>query len=219
MKFLARFQRLERSRRSGEAAGSTTGERFRAIEPVTPLPEVHGNDLGRFAPPVDPPLELQPRTDAQPFVRCPTCGADSPLGTRRCVCGAALDTLQVVAFNTALWDRHREELARHETQRQRAQAEELEEARRLQTERQALGEAIAREVAEREGMVRSGGVSRAAGAVLLLGFLALVLLPRGPLARGVFAFLLGAVCVRAVVAWARSRSVETDPGGGSTVDR
>ena len=204
MKFLARFQRLERSRRSGEAAGSTTGERFRAIEPVTPLPEVHGNDLGRFAPPVDPPLELQPRTDAQPFVRCPTCGADSPLGTRRCVCGAALDTLQVVAFNTALWDRHREE---------------LEDARRLQAERQALGEAIAREVAEREGMVRSGGVSRAAGAVLLLGFLALVLLPRGPLARGVFAFLLGAVCVRAVVAWARSRSVETDPGGGSTVDR
>jgi len=43
------------------------------------------------------------------------------------------------------------------------------------------------------------------GVVLLLGVLALVLLPRGPLARGVFALLLGALSVRVVVGWARAR--------------
>jgi hypothetical protein len=219
VKFLSRFQRLERSRRGEEAASHTTGERFRAIEPLAPIPDPGGGDLARFAPPVEPPIELQPLSDAQPFVRCPSCGVDSRLGTRRCGCGTALDTLEAVAFNTALWDRHREELARHEAERARTRTEELEDARRQQQENRALGEAIAREIAEREGAARSGLASRMAGAVLLLAVLALVLLPRGPLARGVFAFLFGALCVRAVVAWVRSRKVEIDPGGGSSVNR
>jgi hypothetical protein len=219
VKFLSRFQRLERTRRADEAASHTTGERFRAIEPLAPIPDPRGGDLARFAPPVEPPIELQPRSDAQPFVRCPSCGVDSPLGTRGCVCGTALDTLEAVAFNTALWDRHREELARQEAERARSRTEELEDARRQQEENRALGEAIAREIAEREGLGRSRLSSRMAGAVLLLVILALVLLPRGPVARGLFVLLLGAVCVRAVVAWARRRSVETDPGGGSRVDR
>ena len=53
-------------------------------------------------------------------------------------------------------------------------------------------------------------------AVLSLG---LVLLPRGPLARGVFAFLLGALCVRLVIGRVRARPGEIEPGGGSSVDR
>ncbi|HUM09437.1 MAG TPA: hypothetical protein VLT82_00640 [Myxococcaceae bacterium] len=219
MKFLTRFQRLERSRTTSGASRPATGDRFQAIEPSAPLPEVHPAGLERFAPPVEAPLELLPRSDAQPFVRCPACGVDSPLGSRRCGCGTALDTLEAVAFNTALWDAHREELARHEAEHRRTRQQELEAARRLQQERQALGEEIARQVAAREGLARSGLPSRFAGAVLLLGLLALVLLPRGPLARGLFAFLLGAVCVRAVVAWARVRRVEDDPGDQSSVHR
>ena len=205
MKFLSRFQRLERARRAEEPARHTTAERFRVIEPLAAIPDPHGGDLARFAPPLERPLELQPQSDAQPFVRCPSCGVDSPLGARRCTCGTALDTLEAVAFNTALWDRHRDEVARHEAEQTRSRAEQLEDARRRQEEKRALGEALAREIAEREGVTPAARVSRAAGAVLLLGVLALVLLPRGPLARGIFVLLLGAVCVRAVVGWARAR--------------
>ena len=205
MKFLSRFQRLERARRAEEPARHTTAERFRVIEPLAAIPDPHGGDLARFAPPLERPLELQPQSDAQPFVRCPSCGVDSPLGARRCTCGTALDTLEAVAFNTALWDRHRDEVARHEAEQTRSRAEQLEDARRRQEEKRALGEALAREIAEREEVTSAARVSRAAGAVLLLGVLALVLLPRGPLARGIFILLLGAVCVRAVVGWARAR--------------
>ena len=205
MKFLSRFQRLERARRAEEPARHTTAERFRVIEPLAAIPDPHGGDLARFAPPLERPLELQPQSDAQPFVRCPSCGVDSPLGARRCTCGTALDTLEAVAFNTALWDRHRDEVARHEAEQTRSRAEQLEDARGRQEENRALGEALAREIAEREGVTPAARVSRAAGAVLLLGVLALVLLPRGPLARGIFVLLLGAVCVRAVVGWARTR--------------
>ncbi len=218
MKFLTRFQRLERSRARDGAPRPSTGDRFQAIEPTAPLPDVQPAGLERFAPPVEAPLELRPRSDAQPFVRCPVCKVDSPLGSRRCPCGAALDTLEAVAFNTALWDAHRAELAGHEAERKRTREEELEAARKLQQQQRALGEALAREVAAREGIAWSGVPSRFAGALLLLGLLAVVLLPRGPFARGLFAFFLGAVCVRAVVAWARSRSV-SDPGDQTTVDR
>lgn len=218
MKFLSRFQRLERSRRAGEPATHTTGERFRAIEPLAPLPDAHASDLARFAPPAELPLQLEQRSDAQPFVRCPSCGIDSPLGARRCACGTALDTLEAVAFNTALWDRHREEVVRHEADRTRARNEDLADARREQEERRALGEALAREIAEREGLPRHR-LPLTAVALCALAVLALVLLPRGPLARGVVAFVLGAFCVRLLLARVRARPGEIDPGGGSSVDR
>lgn len=218
MKFLSRFQRLERSRRAGEPARRTTGERFRAIEPLAPLPGSRAGDLARFAPPAEPAVQLQPHSDAQPFVRCPACGVDSPLGARRCACGTALDTLEAVAFNTALWDRHREEVAAHEAERARVRDQDLVDAQQLQKERRALGEALAREIAEREGMPRHRIVSRAA-AVMVVTVLGLVLLPRGPLARGVFAFLIGALCVRLLIGRVRARPGEIDPGGGSSVDR
>jgi hypothetical protein len=206
VKFLSRFQRLERPRPADEPARHTTAERFRAIEPLKTedsIPEAHCGDLARFAPQVEPPLELQPKSDAQPFVRCPSCGVDSPVGARRCRCGTALDTLEAVAFNTALWDSHREGVARHEAEQARSRAEQIEEAGLRQEESRAMGEAIAREIAEREGATHTGSMSRAAGALLVLAVLAGVLLPRGPLARGVFGLLVGAFCVRAVVGWTR----------------
>jgi len=219
VKFLSRFQRLERSRRAGEPARATTGERFRAIEPLAPLPESRGGDLARFAPPAEPAIQLQPHSDAQPFVRCPACGVDSPLGARRCACGTALDTLEAVAFNTAVWDRHREEAAAHEAERARVRDQDLVDARQLQDERRALGEALAREIADREGMPRHRVLSRAAAALAVVAVLGLVLLPRGPFGRGVFAFLVGALCVRLLIGRTRARPGATEPGGGSSVDR
>jgi hypothetical protein len=205
VKFLSRFQRLERSRRAEEPERRTTAERFAVIEPLASIPDPQASDLARFAPPVEPerPLELQARSDAQPFVRCPSCGLDSPPGTRRCTCGTALNTLEAVAFNTQLWDRHREEVNRHETEETRSRAEELEEARRHQEENRQLGEALAREIAEREGMGRTGRLSRTVLEVVLLGALGLVLLPRGPMGRWMFGLLVAVVLVRAWVAVGR----------------
>ena len=220
MRFLPRFQRLERSRREPGAARSATGERFGAIEPAAPAPR-------RSIPASWSGSRLRSSrrsssrrsSDAQPFVRCPACGVDSAPGARRCQCGTALDTLEAVAFNAELWDRHRSEQAVHETLHQRAREADLEAASRLQQERRALGEAIAREIAARERAAGSGVSARFAGALLLLGFSALVLLPRGPLARLVFAVLLGTVAVRAVVVWARSRPAKPDPEDPSSADR
>jgi hypothetical protein len=206
VKFLSRFQRLERSRRTGEGTSRTTGERFRAIEPVTAIPETpeaSAGDLARFGPAAEAPLELQPPTDAQPFVRCPACGVDSRLGTRRCPCGTALDTLEAVAFNTALWDRHREDRARHEAEQQRARTEDLEEQRRLQQERRALGESIARKIAEREGLGLGRRLSRGLTVGVLVACGVLMLLHLGAVGRGVLAFLLGAAVVSALVGWVR----------------
>jgi flagellar motor protein MotB len=216
VKFLARFQRLERSRQGRGPGRSGTGERFQAIEPAAPLPDVHTGKMERFAPPVDVPLELAPRSHAQPFVRCPACGVDSALGTRRCQCGKALDTLEVVAFNTELWDRHRAEQTAHESVHRQAREAELVAAAQLQRERQALGESIAQEIAARERGGQLGASAAVTVALVSLGVLALILLPRGPVARFIFAVLLGALAVRAVVAWVRSRSPD-DPEDQSSV--
>jgi hypothetical protein len=215
VKFLSRFQRLERARAEAGPARSST-ERFEALEPAAPLPEVQSASLDRFAAPVVPPLELQPRYEAQPFVRCPACGVDSALGTRRCRCGAALDTLEVVSFNAERWDRHRAERARLETEQQELRAAQLGAARTLQQERQALGEEIAREVAARErGSVP--GAATVGWALMVVALLALVLLPHGPLPRILLALLLGAVAVRVVVAWVRARERQARPRDESTV--
>jgi len=195
VKFLERFQRMERSRQGRDPVRSATGEqRFEAIEPRAPLPEGHRAAM----------------SDAQPFVRCPACGTDSAVGTRRCQCGKVLDTLEVVAFNTQLWDRRRAEHAEHESVNRRTREGDLESAAELQRERQALGESIAQEIAARERPWQLGASGTATAALVVLGFLALVALPRGPLARFVVALVLGALAVRGVVAWVRSRSPD-DP--------
>lgn len=220
MKFLARFQRLERSRAPRTAPPrSTTSERFEALERAAPLPETHSGSLERFAPPVGPPLELAPHSDAQPFVRCPACRVDSAAGARRCQCGTPLDTPEVEAFNAELWARHRTERALQEEREERAREEEVALARERHAERQELGIAIAREIALRERARQSGLPTGFAGAMMLLGVVAFVLLPRGPVARILFASLLAAVAVRAVVAWVRSRPLPAEPPDGSRRQR
>src|SRR4030095_8373849 len=126
-------------------------------------------------------------------------------GTRRCACGTALDTLEAVAFNTALWDRHREGRAQHEAEQQRTRAEDLDEVRRLQLERRALGESIAREIAEREGLGPGQRLSRGLTVAVLGACGAWLRLQLGPVGRGVLAFLLGAAIVGALVGWVRRR--------------
>lgn len=218
MSFLTRFRRLERARAEPEPARSPAGDRFEALEPVAPLPDSQSAQLDRFARPVGRPvaLELQPRSDGQPFVRCPACGVDSAPGSRRCPCGAALDTLAAVALNARLWDQHRSEHARHETDEHQRRAAQIEAARSLQQERRTLGEEIAREVAARE-RGRPGGPATVAWALIVLGTLTVLLLPHRPVARLVLAALLGMVAVRSVVTWARSRSGLARPGDDPTV--
>jgi len=213
VRFLTRFQRLERSRVAQGPARSATGERFEALEPAAPLPDAQPGSLDRFAPPAEAPPQLAEPSDAQPFVRCPACGVDSALGTRRCQCGRALDTLEVVAFNTELWDRHRAERAEEEARTRHTREAGIEEARRLYDQRQALGESIAREVAARERGLDLGLSARLGAALALLGVLAVVLVPRGPAGRFLFALVLGALAVRVVVAWNRSRSPGPGPEG------
>jgi len=206
VRFLTRFQRLERSRAAQAQARSATGERFEALEPAAPLPDAQPGSLDRFAPPAEAPPQLAEPSDAQPFVRCPACGVDSALGTRRCQCGRALDTLEVVAFNTELWDRHRAERAEEEERTRHTREAGIEEARRLHDQRQALGESIAREVAARERGFAVGVPARFGGALAALGVLAAVLLPHGPAGRFLLAAIGGALAVWGFVARSRSRA-------------
>lgn len=149
MKFLARFQRLERARGRATEGPGADPERFSALEVAAPLPEVRPPSSGRFSLP-ELPLELDHGGDLQPFVRCQACGRDSQRGTLGCGCGARLDTPEVAAFNAQLWAdlqaRQREEHAA----REQALGEDLAEAQRRNDQRRALGEELAREVAERE---------------------------------------------------------------------
>ncbi len=86
-----------------------------------------------------------------------------------------------------------------------------------QQERQALGEAIAREVAARERGSTPGAVTMLGWALMVVALLALVLLPHGPLPRVLLAVLLGAVAVRVVVGWVRARARQARPRDESTV--
>ena len=217
MKFLTRFQRLERARPAHGSGRHRTGERFQALEPETPLPEVRGGGLERFTPAAEPPLELAPRSDTQPFVRCPRCRVDSPPGTRRCQCGAPLDTLEAVAFNAELWDRYRREGAEGEERQRDAQASALEAAGELHRRRQALGEEIAREISARERRRDSGSQVGFAAGVVLLGTVGLLMLSRGLPGRLLLALALGVVAIRAVAAWLRSRLKFTDRRDGPSV--
>lgn len=148
MKFLARFQRLERARAGSTEARGSEAERFTALEEAAPLPEVRTPPSGRFAP-SELPLELDRDGEAQPFVRCQACGRDSQRGTVRCACGARLDTPEAAAFNASLWTELQDQRSAESAERHRALGVDLADAQR-DAERRALGEQLAREVAERE---------------------------------------------------------------------
>jgi hypothetical protein len=132
MKQLGRFLRLERARKDTEPEVPSQPRRFATLEEVRApgLPVSHPTAaLERFAP--EPPapapeLELEAKDDAEPFLRCPRCGADSTRYATVCrQCEARLDTEEVHAFNVKLWAditharaRETEELRQREAFRQ-----------------------------------------------------------------------------------------------------
>jgi hypothetical protein len=150
VKFLARFQRIERARRPRGEEGVSAPGRFETLETAASLPEVHTSASARFSAPPELPLAVEARDDEhQPFTRCPGCGRDHGRDAVRCGCGRALGTPEVRAFNDALWAGLRAYQATERDRRSRALNEELAEAERLRQARQVLGEQLAREVAER----------------------------------------------------------------------
>lgn len=193
---LRRFGRLERPRAQGGppagAGGPLAPGRFEAVEgpgavPAAPLGA--GPDPARFSPDPEPPLELAPVDGRRPFVRCARCGMDASAFAARCEgCGARLDTPEQRAFDECFFaardaEAEREALAGGE--RAAALAREAAEAA---ASRRLLGEALAREVGDRErrrlevegiggGLVpgRASGLLRA-----LAGWAARLLPPRGP---------------------------------------
>jgi hypothetical protein len=156
---LRRFLHIERSR--GEdpepSADPTpdTAQRFGNVERPG-RGELAGGEsgahLGRFAPAPEPGIELL-ETDAgeRPFTRCMRCGMDHHVFATECTgCGASLDTAPQREFNERLWAERQAEAgidARAAAERQARQAREAVE---LAQARRAMGEALAREVGERE---------------------------------------------------------------------
>jgi hypothetical protein len=125
---LTRFLKLERPRRPDE----------------TPHHEVA--TAGRFTgPPSGMALEMD--QGEQPFLRCLRCEADNTRYADRCVnCQAPLVGDDVRTWNERLW-------AERQAQRAREHAAALHEARteqELLQQNRKLGEALAREVGERE---------------------------------------------------------------------
>ena len=157
MSVLDRFRRIERSRREAPApaADPEVAERIEGLErPGTPppVPAASGADLDRFAPPAPAPVELLPADEARrPFTRCMRCGMDHNAFATECTgCGASLDTPAQREFNERLWrerQAERAEEARREAEREAARGAET---GALAASRRAMGEAIAREVGERE---------------------------------------------------------------------
>jgi hypothetical protein len=124
---LTRFLKLERPRRPDE----------------TPHHEVA--TAARFTgPPSGMALEMD--RGEQPFLRCPRCEADNTRYADRCLnCQAPLDGDDVRAWNERLWAERQAQLRQEHAALQQGRTEqELVEQNRL------LGEALAREVAQRE---------------------------------------------------------------------
>jgi len=151
---LTRFLKLEQRRRPGEAPPR---------EVATP---------GRFS---GEPSGIALEIDAgeQPFLRCPRCEADNSRFAERCLnCQAPLTGEDVRAWNEELWSQRQEERAREEEQlRERRTREELERQNR------ALGEALAREVGQRERARLSWWGFRGADDVTPVGVRLISLLP------------------------------------------
>jgi hypothetical protein len=208
LRFLARFQRLERARaRSTEPPTSEAEtERFSALESAAPLPEVRSPPSGRFEPPQPPeaPLELDRGSHAQPFVRCQACGRDSQRGTVLCLCGARLDSGAVAAFNAQLWAELQTQQQDERVQHHQALERDLAEAAQHTVDRRALGEALARRVAEQERLANPPLAPRWSWAIGV-GLLGLVLVPIGIRAHSLVIPLLGMVAIAAVGLWLRQR--------------
>lgn len=138
MSRLRRFLHIERARPEPRGAPATTG-----------------TDLDRFSAPPAPGIELV-ATDAgeRPFTRCMRCEMDHHVLATECSgCGASLDTESQREFNERLWAARQEEAAAERRAGAARAAERAAEQERTGVDpasRRALGEALAREVGERE---------------------------------------------------------------------
>jgi hypothetical protein len=219
MKQLGRFLRLERARKDTEPEVPSPPRRFATLEEArAPGPAVSHPTAGleRFAPQPPAPeleLELEAKADAEPFLRCPHCGADSTRYAKVCrQCEARLDTEEVHAFNVKLWADITQARAR-ETEELR-QREAFSQEGAAQTREALAAEFAARERAREElelpaawmsrSWLRSYGGNNSPGLLLFLVVGIPVLLfafRRG--AAGIA--LLAGLVVLAVVAYRRLR--------------
>jgi uncharacterized membrane protein len=186
-----------------EAPGQTAG-RFTGLErPVEPpVSTASGAQLERFAPPPAPGIALAERVAGErPFTRCRACGMDHNVSVLECSsCGERLDTDAQRAFNDELWAKRQEEAAREEAaaeERRRAQAEEAAEGTDAG---RAFGEALAREIGDRERARLDAEGFGASGGMMFgpLGARILYLIPN-PLLRGAAALAALLVPVTLVV--------------------
>lgn len=91
-------------------------------------------------------IALEPDFGDQPFLRCPNCEADNTRYAERCTnCRAPLGGDDVRAFNEKLWAERQAQRARDE-----AALRESRSQPDLVQQNRMLGEALAREVGERE---------------------------------------------------------------------
>jgi hypothetical protein len=91
-------------------------------------------------------IALEPDFGEQPFLRCPRCEADNSRYAERCTnCRAPLTGEEVRAWNERLWAERKAQKAKDEAALRQARA-----APDLVEQNRRLGEALAREVGERE---------------------------------------------------------------------
>ncbi|HET7785566.1 MAG TPA: hypothetical protein VFL36_06310 [Myxococcales bacterium] len=151
---LARFLKLEQPQRGAEAPQHevATVARFR------------GEPSG---------IALEPDFGEQPFLRCPQCEADNTRYAERCQnCQARLTGEDVRAWNAQLW------AARKTAEAETAKSEPAQVAQPLTPDAQRLlGEAIAREVGERERARLSWWSSETARDATPAGMRLLAMLP------------------------------------------
>lgn len=92
-------------------------------------------------------IAVEPDFGEQPFLRCPRCEADNTRYAQRCMnCQAPLTGEDVHAFNEKLWAERKAQRTQEEAALRRAPPSEEE----LLRQNRMLGEALAREVAQRE---------------------------------------------------------------------
>ena len=119
---LTRFLNLERPHRPGDAPRHEVATKARFT----------GEPSG---------IALEPDFGEQPFLRCPRCEADNSRYAERCVnCQGPLTGEEVRAWNERLWTERKAQQAQERTR--------MEES--LLQQNRKLGEALAREVGERE---------------------------------------------------------------------
>ena len=174
---LNRFLNLEGARPATEPSARPASGRFSSSAPasnaVVPLqgnsPQPESSELVRQTESIDPLAALQAERRAQissgialddraeeeqPFIRCGQCETDNQRNAVRCTtCSADLTTPMQRAFNQHLWETRRaQSLAEQSEIDARAKLQEDEpRATTPEAAQRALGEALAKQIREKEG--------------------------------------------------------------------